>query len=93
MIAFSDKKMLLRLISESCFFIQSSMKTVPEGPIYNKGSLVQTMAWHTLDGKSLSEAMMALFTEQCKLDTQLPWVDSNHTFRSVEDLLDVLITR
>ena len=35
----------------------------PKGPIHNIPALVQVMAWRRLGDKSLSEPMMAVFTD------------------------------
>ena len=37
------------------------MKYIPKGPVDNKPSLVQIMAWHLFGAKPLSEPMMAWF--------------------------------
>ena len=47
------------LYENSCILIWIALKCVPKGPINNKPSLVQVMAWHQWGDKSLPEAMMA----------------------------------
>ena len=39
--------------------IKISLKIVPKGPINNTPALFQVIAWWRLDGKPLSEPMMA----------------------------------
>ena len=39
-----------------------ALKFVPKGPIDNKSSLVQVMAWHQTGAKPLSEPMVSLLT-------------------------------
>ena len=46
-----------------CILIQISPKFVPKGPIDNKASLVQVMAWHRTGAKPLPEPMMMQFTD------------------------------
>ena len=43
--------------------IQISLKFVPKGPIYNKPTLFQVMAWRRTGDKPLPEPMMAQLTE------------------------------
>ena len=43
--------------------IQISLKFVPKGPIDNKSSLVQVMAWRQTGDKPLPEAKMTQFTD------------------------------
>ena len=45
-----------------CILIQISMKFVPKGPIDNKATFVQVMAWHRTGDKPLSEPMLTQFT-------------------------------
>ena len=45
--------------------IQISLKFVPKGPIENKSALVQVMAWRRTGNKSLPEAMMTQFSDEC----------------------------
>ena len=42
--------------------VQISLKFVPRGPIYNKPTMVQVMAWCQTGDKPLPEPMMTQFT-------------------------------
>ena len=44
-------------------FNKNSLNFVPEGPIDNKSSLVQIMAWHRTGDKPLPEPMMTQFND------------------------------
>ena len=46
-----------------CVLIPISLKFIPKGPIDNKSSLVQVMAWCQTGNKPLSEPMMTQFTD------------------------------
>ena len=45
-----------------CILIRTSLKFVPMGPISNKWTLVQVMAWHRIGDKPLPESMLIQFT-------------------------------
>ena len=51
-------------MNEKCFIsIIISLKFVPEGPIDNKATLVQVMAWRRTGDKPLPAAMLTQFTD------------------------------
>ena len=54
--------------------IQISLKFVPLGPIYNKSSLVQVMAWHHPGDRPLSEQMMIILLKHIWI-TRSQWAD------------------
>ena len=51
--------------------IQISLEYVPKGPINNKSSFVQILAWHQSDHKQLTKQMIVYFT-----DTYMPHLGS-----------------
>ena len=46
-----------------CILIQISLKFVPKGPIDNKATLVQVMAWRRIGDTPLPETMLTHFTD------------------------------
>ena len=46
-----------------CDLIESTLKIVHKGPVDNNTALVQTMAWHQISDRPLSEPMLTRFTD------------------------------
>ena len=46
-------------------FIQIALKFVPRDPVSKNSALVQVMAWHRSDDKSLYEPMVVYLTDAC----------------------------
>ena len=58
------------------FFIQISLKIVSKGPIYNKPTLVQIMAWRWVGNKPLSDQWWpGLMMHQCITRPKWLWVN------------------
>ena len=62
------------VLKEDCLYIQISLKIVSKGPIYNKPTLVQIMAWCWVGNKPLSDQWWPdLLMHQCI--TRPKWVN------------------
>ena len=46
-----------------CILTKISLKIIPKGPIDNKPTLVEIMAWRRIDDKPLSQPMLTRFTD------------------------------
>ena len=68
-------------------FIQISLQFVAMGPINNKSTLVQIMAWHRSGGQPLSEQMMMFFIASIGLN------ELKCLHPSLEDLVNILNQR
>ena len=49
------------LIENFCIAIQVSLKPLPEGPVDNKYSWVQAMAWHQMKNKPLPQPIVTAY--------------------------------
>ena len=69
----------MHFLQENCFIsIQVSPKFVCKGQISNKLALVQIIMWHQRGDKSLSESMIALFTDEHMNEVSVILVTDRH---------------
>ena len=61
---FADNTFEYKFVNENVLIsIKISLNFVHKGPIDNKSSLVQVMAWHQIGDKPLHEPMMSQFND------------------------------
>ena len=63
---FTDGILELIFLYDNCWILVSTQeKCLPEGPINNKPVLVQTIAWHWIGDRPMSEPIMVEVADQC----------------------------